>query len=394
MGAGAIGSSNDPYFEQVVLLLHLDGTNGDNIFTDSSNAHWAISSQNFPITSTTQFKYGTASMRAQFANERVYNNSTMPSPLTGDFTLECWVYRTNASGNQIIFIYGDYTASTGFEVYVDPSGAVRMYSQAERWATSNGVITLNTWQHVAVVRASGVVSCYVGGILVGQVTWANSISQAAAGISHSPAGWVGYLDEYRYTKNIARYTANFTPPTAAFPNTSGNTYATWNPSDQTNATLTLGNLKIAATSGGTAVGARATVGKSTGKYYWEVTRGASGSATEYIGISTSGASFAGGPVDALIISTGGGIYNSGSYSGSVTAPGANAVIGFALDAGAKTLTIYVNNILQGTYTYTFSNPVYPRWACLDNGTGNSGTANFGASPFAYTVPDGYNPGLF
>jgi len=171
-------------------------------------------------------------------------------------------------------------------------------------------------------------------------------------------------------------------------------YATWNPSDQANATLTLGNLKIAATSGGTAVGARATVGKSTGKYYWEVTRGASGTATEYIGISTSGASLTGGPVDTLIISTIGAIYTNGSYSGFVTAPGANAVIGFALDAGAKTLTIYVNNILQGTYTYTFSNPVYPRWVCLDNETGNSGTANFGASPFAYTVPGGYNPGLF
>ena len=171
-------------------------------------------------------------------------------------------------------------------------------------------------------------------------------------------------------------------------------YATWNPSDQTNATLTLGNLKIAATFGGIAVGARATVGKSTGKYYWEVTRGAFGSATEFIGISTSGASLTGAPVDALIMYSSGTIFNSGYNSGSFTAPGANAVIGFALDAGAKTLTIYFNNILQGTYTYTFSNPVYPRWACNDNGTGNSGTANFGASPFAYTVPDGYNPGLF
>jgi hypothetical protein len=80
---------------------------------------------------------------------------------------------------------------------------------------------VDTWHHAALTRSSGDHRLFLNGVQEGS-TWTNSYNQSNAliEIGQNPSGsqsFTGYIDDLRITKNVARYTATFTPPTAAFP---------------------------------------------------------------------------------------------------------------------------------------------------------------------------------
>lgn len=178
--------------------------------------------------STAQKKYGSGSML--FNGSTDYCRTIAPAGThqfgTGDFTIECWAYCTNlaggSSGNMMLV---DFRQSTTNEVR--PSLAILgsgfRYISSQTIRISSGTISANTWYHVAVVRSSGSTKLYVNGINVGVTyTDANNYLDGSPTIGNflpNPIyGFAGYIDDVRITKGIARYTANFTPPTQAFPN--------------------------------------------------------------------------------------------------------------------------------------------------------------------------------
>jgi hypothetical protein len=166
------------------------------------------------------------------------------------------------------------------------------------------------------------------------------------------------------------------------------TYATWNPADKS-ASLILSSGDL------TALGAesvRSTISKTSGKWYWELTvlslgylAGLADSSfivTNYIGISTNSIGW----------ENGGAVYISGSLGTSVSAYTAGDVLGFASDIGAGTIAIYLNNALQTTVTHGLTGNLF---AAVSAATSVRGfTANFGASPLAFTPPSGFNAGLY
>lgn len=106
-------------------------------------------------------------------------------------------------------------------IIVDPAAAAVVLLQP---FTDNS--PLNTWVHLAVTRRGSTVRGFQGGVL--QFTQGGDSTLAAAhaitvgganesdwGANH---GFVGELDEFRITNGVARYTADFTPPTQPFPN--------------------------------------------------------------------------------------------------------------------------------------------------------------------------------
>jgi len=83
--------------------------------------------------------------------------------------------------------------------------------------SSTSVITANTWTHVALVRVSGTVTLYVNGTAVGSGSAPGNCTGTNLVIGgYYSTGYLynGYLDDLRITKGVARYTANFTPPTS------------------------------------------------------------------------------------------------------------------------------------------------------------------------------------
>ena len=176
-------------------------------------------------------------------------------------------------------------------------------------------------------------------------------------------------------------------------------FCTWNATAVgIDATLSNGNLDCAyGSSTGTRYGTPATIGMSSGKWYWEikVTASSLSGTTAMIAITNKS-----NPIE---IGQYAGVNNYGwAYYGQGTkvtndvnvAYGATYttgdVIGVSFDADAGNLVFYKNGVSQGTaFTGLTNGPYFP--AIGDGSFTHTFTvsANFGQRPFAYTPPTGY-----
>lgn len=179
------------------------------------------------------------------------------------------------------------------------------------------------------------------------------------------------------------------------------TYATRNPSDKS-ANISLSWWNLVATATNTAwKSVRATLGKSSGKWYWEVvTKKASWGWNAMIWVWDSGAS--------LSTYVGSNAASNSYYSYNWKVDGANRynnninltywnpfalndVIGIALNMDAGELEFFKNNVSQWVITW-ISGTMYPMVSPYDNTMYFE--TNFGATSLVYTPPSGFNAGLY
>ena len=138
---------------------------------------------------------------------------------TGNFTVECWVYR-NSSGTYGLI--GKGTGTTGWLLSLNSSNQV-VFTYGSSTITSTGTVSATTWTHIAVVRegtSTNQTKIYISGTNDGTGTVSTDFTQtnvmyvAADRTAGSNAN--AYVQDARVTR-YARYTANFSVPTAAFP---------------------------------------------------------------------------------------------------------------------------------------------------------------------------------
>jgi hypothetical protein len=178
--------------------------------------------------------------------------------------------------------------------------------------------------------------------------------------------------------------------------TTGGNFTTWNPNDKGN-NIMLSNGNLTEKDNGYKGLVRAKIGKSSGKWYWEIKiddRGANQDLNFYPGVANLSA-----PKENFVGYNKNGWGYWGAYgdkrNGSIKPYGPTFdegdVIGVALDMDAKKLKFYKNCTDLGVAFSGLSGTLYP--AAGQFGGDVKVTANFGATAFACPVPAGYNPGV-
>jgi hypothetical protein len=215
----------DPYWADVSLLLHCDGPNGSTTFVDATG-NFTVSAQGDAQVTTTDPKFGTGAMLCASTNRLQMTTSALLNFGTNDFTIEAFINPSAGYGTSAYSaIVGAVTTlgpGVSWGLYVKDTGNIVFY--AGTILDLFGVISVGSWTHVAVSRASGTLRCFINGTQSGSsLTRTDSVNASPSnlGVGHdfnTGNGYiVGKIDEVRVTKGVARYTSDFTPPTAAFP---------------------------------------------------------------------------------------------------------------------------------------------------------------------------------
>lgn len=227
------GAGGDPNFASVSLLLHMDGSDASTTFTDSSASPKTVTTVGNAQIDTAQFKFGGASGLFDGTGDGLLVPSGADFEFgSGDFTVEGFVRTAGVSAFQGIVGKRANSGASPYGPFVfgieNSTGKLAWFSSTtgSSWALvllATSGLTLNTWQHFAFVRNGTTARIFMDGVQVGSGTLTGtlvvnassvSVGSSAADSSLSMNGW---LDEIRVTKGVARYTADFTPPSTAFP---------------------------------------------------------------------------------------------------------------------------------------------------------------------------------
>jgi hypothetical protein len=214
-----------------VLMVQSETTDGSTTFTDTGLGAGCP----HPITPAGQVRHSTT--QAKFGSSSIYWDGVSPYDYlsipdhtdfefgSGDFTIDLWAYPLNSTGPRRLVHKNSTGNYTPYMLYANGS-------TLEFWSSSNGAawniqsmsmgsFTSNAWQHYAVTRSGNTFRTFRNGTLISTVTsshtlWDNSVALwIGAGYStYQP--YYGYMEEIRFSKGVARWTANFTPPTEPY----------------------------------------------------------------------------------------------------------------------------------------------------------------------------------
>ena len=176
--------------------------------------------------STSVKKFGTGSMYFDGTGDYLVGNGGQG--LGGDFTIEAWVYAVAFTGDARVIVdtRDVWSTSAGLNFYFNDTGNLIMYVNGGDRITSATAYSTATWYFVTLARSGSTITMYVNGTSVGTYTYSTALTDKSITIGtaidnrSTGTAWHfnGYIDDLRITKGYARYTANFTAPTAAFPN--------------------------------------------------------------------------------------------------------------------------------------------------------------------------------
>lgn len=219
------------------LLLHFDGADASTTFTDSSGAAHVVTASGNAQIDTADFKFDGSAGLFDGVGDYVSTPDHADFDLgSGDFTIDTWfkIPSADAGGSQLL-LAGQMDnvasiASTSFYIERRLSGnAIRAV-----FGIGAGNVTVQSlagytgstnpgWHHLAVSRSGTSLRMFIDGVLQNTTSMVGTVNNSSSALAIGRGGevasseWKGWIDEFRLSVGIARWTAAFTPPVVPYP---------------------------------------------------------------------------------------------------------------------------------------------------------------------------------
>lgn len=226
--------------QSVALLLHFDGSNAATTTVDSSPFNRTVTLNGDAVISTTQSKFGGSSLLLDGVAGNAASVAGQLNVRQLDFTVDAWIYLDDAESGSFAMVCeigyhnGNYPNNDGVGLHLqltdgDWFPAYFFGDTASPFggyqAVGTEAITPGQWTHLAWSRQSTTMRMFVDGVEAAEEVLSDVSDIVAAndtvtvgGNAFDDAGlaFAGHIDELRIVVGKAEYTANFTPPTAAY----------------------------------------------------------------------------------------------------------------------------------------------------------------------------------
>ena len=214
-----VGLSEHTNDSDTQSLVHFN----NNVTDENSNVTWTNNNVTF---NSSIKKFGTHSGSFNGSNAYLTDDSGNSQFYTsGDWTIESWFYLTTTTGNNQIFEWNNGSNAKQSVLFAYLSGGTNTYQiyggfdgswglDGSNLNTGN-VVSLNTWQHLALTKQGSTTRLYLDGVQKGSVTtsWNFFNDTNIVNIGGKGHGYFnGYIDEFRFS-HVNRYPdgTTFTP---------------------------------------------------------------------------------------------------------------------------------------------------------------------------------------
>jgi hypothetical protein len=237
------GSTGDPYYANVALLLHVNGSGAvttGNLIDSGPNNLSPTSITGGSLNYQSPIKWGTNSISGVGSSVALYADSALWAFGSGDWTIECWAYYASFSGGFAQgftqFFMGQSNGSLSVANsawglgYAQVSSIPKPYvsiigaSQTPYDMTGTTTLSSDTWHHIAATRVGNTVRLFLNGAVEATNTMSEAVQDVPGQLAICGYGNSGYpynsgaiIDDIRITKGVGRYAGTYTVPSAAFP---------------------------------------------------------------------------------------------------------------------------------------------------------------------------------
>lgn len=236
--AAYLTAIGDEHFANVAVLIGGRGADASTAFLDdgpllrgvTANGNVQMDTGNLLLNQTSILFDGTgdylvvadaASLEfgsSDFTIEAFVEYSVVDSGETGDVIASKW-QTGGANTRAWFFKRDDAGAGSTLQFLWSTTGTGTSGTASQSWTPTTGNV-----YHLAVVRNGGDLHLFVDGVLLGTTAISGSIHSNASNLwigaisASGFEGWHdGWMQDFRITVGVARYTTSFTPPTKRFP---------------------------------------------------------------------------------------------------------------------------------------------------------------------------------